>query len=464
MASLAGMLVARGHRVTGSDANVYPPMSDELARLGVPVALGYDAANLAKKPDVVVVGNAIRRGNPEVEHVLERRWRYASLPEVLKQEFLWGKRVLVVTGTHGKTTTTALAAHVLTVGGLAPTFLIGGVAENFGSSFRVTDSDYVVLEGDEYDTAYFDKGPKFMHYLPEIGVVNNVEYDHADIYPNLDAVELAFRRFVNLIPRTGACVAGFDSPHARAATARSFAPVESFALDAPDAAWRAAAVTYAETGMQLAVTRRDKPFGTFELPIFGDFNARNALAVVAAATFWGVAPERIAEGLATFRAVKRRMQLRGEVAGIAVIDDFAHHPTAVKETLAALTRRFPGRPLTAAFEPRSWSSRKRVFQEVYPDAFDAARQVIVAPVFGSEEVADDDRFSPERLVADLAARGKRAAVVAGADAIVDYLLPRLAPNEVVAIFSNGSFGGLHDKLLAALRARDGRADERRRQD
>lgn len=455
MASLAGMLLARGHEVTGSDANVYPPMSDELARLGIPVALGYDPANLVRKPDVVVVGNAIRRGNPEVEYVLERRWRYASLPEVLKQEFLWGKRVLVVTGTHGKTTTTALAAHVLTIGGLEPTFLVGGVAENFGASFRVTDSDYVVLEGDEYDTAYFDKGPKFMHYLPEIGVVNNVEYDHADIYPNLEAVKLAFRRFVNLLPRTGACVVGIDSPHAREVVSRSFAPLESFALDAPDAVWRAHDVAYTATGMRFSVTRRGEPFGTFELPTFGDFNVRNALAVIAAATFWGVAPERIVKGLATFRAVKRRMQLRGEVGGVAVIDDFAHHPTAVRETLTALARRFRGRPLTAVFEPRSWSSRKRVFQAVYAEAFDAARRVVVAPVFGREEVADDDRFSPEQLVADLTARGIEAAAVPSVDAIVAYLLPRLAPNEVVAVLSNGGFGGLPDKLLAALRAKAG---------
>ncbi|MFQ3581759.1 MAG: UDP-N-acetylmuramate:L-alanyl-gamma-D-glutamyl-meso-diaminopimelate ligase [Chloracidobacterium sp.] len=452
MASLAGMLRARGHDVTGSDANVYPPMSDVLAGLGIPVCLGYAPSNFTRRPDVVVIGNAIARGNPEVEHVLEHRWRYASLPEVLRQEFLWGKRVLVVTGTHGKTTTTALAAHVLTVGGLEPTFLIGGVAENFGVSFRVTDSDFVVLEGDEYDTAYFDKGPKFMHYLPEIGVVNNVEFDHADIYPNLDAVKLAFRRFVNLIPRTGVCIVGFDSPHAREVVTRSPAPVEGFALDTPDAHWRAYDVAYTETGMRFAVRRGEVELGTFTLPTFGDFNVRNALAVMAAATFWGLTPERIATGLSTFQAVKRRMEVRGEVGGVTVIDDFAHHPTAVKATLAALAHRFPGRPLTAVFEPRSWSSRKRVFQIAYAEAFDAARQVVIAPVFEREKVADDDCFSPEQLAADLMARGKSAAVVSGAAAIVDYLLPRLGPGEVVAVLSNGGFGGLHDKLLAGLRA------------
>jgi UDP-N-acetylmuramate: L-alanyl-gamma-D-glutamyl-meso-diaminopimelate ligase len=451
MASLAGMLKARGHEVTGSDAHVYPPMSDELARLGIPVNLGYDPAHLAhRRPDVVVIGNAIPRGNPEVEYVLEQRWRYASLPEVLRQEFLWGRRVLVVTGTHGKTTTTALAAHVLTVGGLEPTFLVGGVAENFGSSFRVTESDYVVLEGDEYDTAYFDKGPKFMHYLPEIGIVNNVEFDHADIYPNLDAVKLAFRRFVNLIPRNGACIVGFDSPHARDVAARAWAPVEGFALDAPDALWRADGLEYTANGMRFRVSRAGMPWATFELPTFGAFNVRNALAVIAAATRWGVSPERIATGLATFRAVKRRMEVRGEVGGITVIDDFAHHPTAVRETLEALARRFPGRPLTAVFEPRSWSSRKRVFQAAYAGAFDAARQVVIAPVFESTKVAEDDRFSPEQLRADLTARGKTAVVRAGAEAIVEYLLGHLQPREVVAILSNGGFDGLHDKLLQAL--------------
>ncbi|MGQ9897500.1 MAG: UDP-N-acetylmuramate:L-alanyl-gamma-D-glutamyl-meso-diaminopimelate ligase [Acidobacteriota bacterium] len=453
MASLAGMLKARGHDITGSDAQVYPPMSDELARLGIPVNLGYDPVYLARcRPDVVVVGNAIPRGNPEVEYVLEQRWRYASLPEVLKQEFLWGRRVLVVTGTHGKTTTTALAAHVLTVGGLEPTFLVGGIAENFGSSFRVTESDYVVLEGDEYDTAYFDKGPKFMHYLPEIGIINNVEFDHADIYANLEAVKLAFRRFVNLIPRNGACIVGFDAPHARDVAAQAWAPVEGFALDAPDALWRAHDLEYTATGMRFSVSRAGIPWATFELPIFGAFNIRNALAVIAAAIRWGIPPERIAAGLSTFRAVKRRMEVRGEIGSITVVDDFAHHPTAVRETLNALAHRFPGRPLTAVFEPRSWSSRKRVFQAAYAEAFGAARQVVIAPVFEPAKIHADDRFSPEQLCADLTACGKTATVQPSAEAIVDYLLEHLQPREVIAILSNGGFDGLHDKLLRALKA------------
>ncbi len=451
MASLAGMLTARGHRVTGSDENVYPPMSLELERLGIPVFSGYREENLTERPDVVVVGNAIPRGNPEVEVVLDRRWYYTSMADVLKRDFLQGRRVLAIAGTHGKTTTTAMAAHVLTVGGLNPGFLVGGVAENFGASFRVTDSEFFVIEADEYDTAYFDKGPKFMHYLPEIGIVNNVEFDHADIYRDLDAVKLAFRRFINLIPRSGALVAGFDSPYAKELSERSFAPIESFATGDSNAVWTASDIRYTEQGMHFTALRRGERFGEFELGTFGDFNVRNALAVIAAAVKWDVPVGKIAEGLATFKSVKRRMQIRGEVGGVTVIDDFAHHPTAVRETLDALAKRFAGRRIIVAFEPRSWSSRKKVFQQDYETAFGPASRVVIAPVFEAHKLVADDQFLPEQLTAALTARGKQAEVISGADAIVERLRPDLKPGDVVAILSNGGFGGIHEKLLEALR-------------
>lgn len=453
MASLAGMLTARGHRVTGSDENVYPPMSLELERLGIPVNIGYREENLTERPDVVVVGNAIPRGNPEVEHVLDHRWSYTSMADVLKREFLQGKRVLAIAGTHGKTTTTAMAAHVLSVGGLNPGFLVGGVAENFGASFRVTDSDFFVIEADEYDTAYFDKGPKFMHYLPEIGIVNNVEFDHADIYNDLDAVKLAFRRFINLIPRSGALVVGFDSPVAKELSARSFAPIESFATGDAETVWRAENVHYSETGMHFTALHNGEPFGDFELATFGDFNVRNALAVIASAVKWGVPTGKIAEGLATFMSVKRRMQVRGEVGGVLVLDDFAHHPTAVRETLDAIAKRYAGRRIVVAFEPRSWSSRKKVFQKDYETAFGAAAQIVIAPVFEAFKLVADDQFHPEQLADALTAQGKRADVVSGAETIIAHLLPDLRAGDVVAILSNGGFGGIHEKLLKALEQR-----------
>jgi UDP-N-acetylmuramate: L-alanyl-gamma-D-glutamyl-meso-diaminopimelate ligase len=455
MASLAGMLKARGHRVTGSDENVYPPMSVQLETLGVPVHIGYRAENLARRPDVVVIGNAIPRGNPEVEHTLDNRWAYTSMADALKREFLQGRRVLAVAGTHGKTTTTAMASWVLDVCGFAPSFLTGGVAENFGASFRVTESDYFVIEADEYDTAYFDKGPKFMHYLPEIGVVNNVEFDHADIYGDFDAVKTAFRRFINLIPRSGALAAGFDSPAVREMAPRSFAPVESFALDDADAVWTARDVAFVADGTEFTAFRHGKKFGYFKTPLFGDFNVRNALAVIAAAVAWGAAPDKIAAGLTTFKSVKRRMEVRGEVGGVVVIDDFAHHPTAVRETLRAIARRFAERRIVAVFEPRSWSSRKKAFQREYETAFSAAARVVIAPVFESFKLATEDQFSPDALAEALTQSGVRASVVGGADAIIAHLLPELRAGDVVAVMSNGGFGGIHDKLLKALAEREG---------
>ncbi|MDQ3651945.1 MAG: Mur ligase family protein, partial [Acidobacteriota bacterium] len=341
MASLAGMLQARGHRVTGSDTNVYPPMSTMLAELGIPVRQGYRAENLDPAPDCVVVGNALSRGNPEVEEVLNRRLLYRSQAEVVREEFVRGRRSLVIAGTHGKTTSTSIAAWVLERGGLNPGFLVGGVVQNFESSFRVTDSDYFVIEGDEYDTAYFDKGPKFMHYLPETAIVGNIEYDHADIYPDLAAVKLAFRRLMNLVPGNGRLIAGWDSQHVREVVAEMgdhlHTRLETYGTTSDDARWQARDIHYEAGGMmRFRVFREGREWGEFRTPLIGDFNVRNCLAVIIAADVWGVERAATQDALATFKSVRRRMEVRGRVRGVTVIDDFAHHPTAVGETLHAL--------------------------------------------------------------------------------------------------------------------------------
>src|SRR5256884_7984708 len=302
MASLAGMLQARGHQVTGSDENVYPPMCTMLDSLGIEIMPGYEGEHLTPAPDCVVVGNAIPRGNPEVEEMLDRKLLYSSLPEVIKEEFVRGRRSLVVAGTHGKTTTTSLAAWVIDQAGLNPSFLVGGVGQNFGVSFRVTESNYFIIEGDEYDTAYFDKGPKFMHYLPELAVVNNIEFDHADIYNDLAAVKLAFRRLMNLVPGTGKLIAGWDSPHVREVVAsmgqKLFTQLETFGT-CEDARWQARDIAYSEGMTRFRVFREGQEWAEFQTPLIGDFNARNCLAAIIAADAWGVDRKQIADALAT---------------------------------------------------------------------------------------------------------------------------------------------------------------------
>ena len=455
MAALAGMLQARGHRVTGSDENVYPPMSTMLASLGISVMAGYKAEHLEPAPDCVIVGNAIPRGNPEVEATLNNRLLYRSQAEVVKEEFIRGRRSLVVAGTHGKTTTTSIGAWLLDRGGLDPTFLIGGVAQNFGVSFRVTDSDYFIIEGDEYDTAYFDKGPKFMHYLPEIAIVNNIEFDHADIYNDLAAVKLAFRRFMNLVPGNGKLIAGWDSPHVREVVAsmgrRLFTQLETFGTS-EDAKWRLSDVDFSGELSEFTVTREGKQWGEFQTPLIGEFNLLNCLAVVIAADAWGVSREVIADALRSFKNVRRRAEIRGEERGVTVIDDFAHHPTAVRETLRGLRNRYQERRLVAVFEPRSWSSRLSVFQDEYANAFAPADYVVIASVFDSRKVAEKGKsLDTQKLIEDISQQNTPAFALPGADEIIAHLLPQLREGDVVAIMSNGGFGGIHEKLLAGLK-------------
>jgi UDP-N-acetylmuramate: L-alanyl-gamma-D-glutamyl-meso-diaminopimelate ligase len=455
MASLAGMLHARGHRITGSDENVYPPMSTMLESLGINILRGYKREHVDPATDCVIVGNAIPRGNPELETTLERRMLYRSQAEVVKEEFIRGRRSLVVAGTHGKTTTTSIAAWVIDQGGLNPSFLIGGIAQNFDLSFRVTDSEYFVIEGDEYDTAYFDKGPKFMHYLPEIAIVNNIEFDHADIYRDLDAVKLAFRRLMNLVPANGRLIAGWDSAEVRDVVQsmgqKLFTQLETFGF-ADDARWQIRDQSYSGELSSFKVFREGKDWGEFRTPLFGDFNLLNSLAVIIAADAWGIQRATIGDALASFKNVRRRAEVRGEARGVTIIDDFAHHPTAVRETLTALRQRFSHRRLIAVFEPRSWSSRLAVFQDSYANAFTAADWVVIANVFDRDKVKEKGRMlDTEKLIEDILQTGREACALAGAEEIIDYLMPRLESGDVVAVMSNGGFGGIHEKLLLKLR-------------
>jgi UDP-N-acetylmuramate: L-alanyl-gamma-D-glutamyl-meso-diaminopimelate ligase len=454
MASLAGMLQSRGHVVTGSDQNVYPPMSTMLDGLGIKVFLGFDGQHLFPAPDCVVIGNAIPRGNPEVEESLNRKLLYRSQAEVVKEEFIRGKRCLAVAGTHGKTTTTSIASWVMHQGGLDPSFLIGGVAQNFDSSFRVTDSDYMIIEADEYDTAYFDKGPKFMHYLPELAIVNNIEFDHADIYRDLEAVKLAFRRFMNLVPGNGCLIACWDSPNVRDVVAemgsRLFTRVETFGLQS-DAKWQIRNPDFTGQMSRFEVYCENKKWGEFETPLLGEFNLANCLAVIIAGTVWGLSQEKIRRALATFKNVKRRAEIRGERRGVVVIDDFAHHPTAVRETLRALRSKYYSNRIVAVFEPRSWSSRLAVFQDDYAEAFQSADYVVIANVFDSQKVTEKGRaLDTAKLIEAISQQGKPALALPGADEIVKHLSPELRSGDIVAIMSNGGFGGIHNKLLVAL--------------
>lgn len=455
MAALGGMLQARGHRVTGSDENVYPPMSTMLASLGIPVNVGFSPAHLDERPDCVIVGNAIPRGNPELEATLDRKLLYRSQAEVVKEEFIRNRRSLVVAGTHGKTTTTSIAAWVLDQGGLNPTFLIGGVAQNFGVSFRVTDSEYFLIEGDEYDTAYFDKGPKFMHYLPEIAIVNNIEFDHADIYKDLDAVKLAFRRLMNLVPGNGRVIAGWDSPNVRDVVSsmgnKLFTHVETFGT-VSDAKWRVTEQDFSGELSEFTVTCEGTFWERFATPLIGEFNLLNCLAVIIAADAWGIKRNVIKEALRTFKNVRRRAEVRGEERGVTVIDDFAHHPTAVRETLRGLRNRYRGRRLVAVFEPRSWSSRLAVFQNDYANAFNDADYVVISEVFDSRKAAEKgETLNTTKLITDIAGSNKPALAFGEVEQILAHLVPQLREGDVVAIMSNGGFGGIHERLLKLLK-------------
>jgi UDP-N-acetylmuramate: L-alanyl-gamma-D-glutamyl-meso-diaminopimelate ligase len=445
------MLKQKGLDVRGSDQDVYPPMSDFLAREGVPVLSGYAADHITGEIDFVVVGNAISRGNPELEAVLDRKIRYGSLPEAIREHFLWNARSIVIAGTHGKTTTTSLTGWVLTAGGVDPSMLVGGIALNFGesgASYRIGTGRDFVIEGDEYDSAFFDKTAKFLKYLPDIAVIANVEFDHADIYADFDAVALAFRRLVNLVPRRGLLLIGSDSPGAMDLKSAAMSRVETFGLGSA-ADWRAHDLTPAGATTRFRVSRGTAAFGDFEIPLLGGHNVRNALAAIAVATDVGISADRIKEGLRTFAGIKRRLEVVGSAAGVTVYDDFAHHPTAVAETLAGLRASKPDSRIWAVFEPRSASSCRRVFQDDFARAFAPADEVVLAPVFRSK-LPEDERLSIPQLVRDLRQRGQSAREAASIDDIVAAIVREHRQGDLVVMMSNGGFGGIHRKLLLAL--------------
>ncbi len=463
MASLAGMLQQCGHRLTGSDTAAYPPMSDQLAAMGVAVLEPYRAENLMPRPDLVVVGNAISRGNPELEYALEERLPMCSMAQLIHDEFLVGRERLVVCGTHGKTTTTSMLAWIYAtaaamdgrVQGTAastwtPSFLIGGVAENFGTSFHVEPTTRTfLLEGDEYDTAFFDKGPKFLHYFPDAAILTHVEFDHADIYADFEAVKTAFKRLVNLLPRRGRLVAFDGSAAVTECCAKAFCLVERYGFK-EDAFWRVVDLQQSGSVSTWQLWRQDDLFATLELPMAGEHNALNATAAAALAAGQGVPVAAIQEALRTFKSVKRRLEVRAEVGGVTVIDDFAHHPTAIRETLRALRAAYPGRRLWAVLEPRSNTLRRNIFEGDLVESLAGADEVVMAEIFKSEAIPAAERLHPERVVTALHARGVAAALCADAEAIVAKIVPRLRAGDVVAILSNGGFGGIYEKLPAAL--------------
>jgi UDP-N-acetylmuramate: L-alanyl-gamma-D-glutamyl-meso-diaminopimelate ligase len=458
MASLAGMLKARGHRVTGSDTAAYPPMSDQLAAMGIAVMEPYSERNLDERPDLVVVGNAISRGNLELERVLDERIPMTSMAALIHDEFLEGRERLVVCGTHGKTTTTSMLAWIYETAARSSgakwkaSFLIGGVAENFGTSFHVGEETRTfLLEGDEYDTAFFDKGPKFLHYFPDVAVLTHVEFDHADIYKDLDAVKTAFKRMVNLIPRRGRLVAFDGSESVTECGARALCAVERYGFGAASE-WRMEGLTQQGSSIAWTLVRKGGEPIALTLPMAGEHNALNATAAAAVALGQGVPAESVAAALSTFQSVKRRLEVKAEVGGVTIIDDFAHHPTAIRETLRALRAAYTGRRLWAVLEPRSNTLRRNVFERELVESLALADEVVLAGVFKSEAIPVAERMEPEHVVRALKARGVPAVLGADAEAIVAEMTPRLRAGDVVAILSNGGFGGIYAKLPAAIAA------------
>jgi UDP-N-acetylmuramate: L-alanyl-gamma-D-glutamyl-meso-diaminopimelate ligase len=446
MASVAAALKERGLKVSGSDENAYPPMSTFLQDKGVLLKEGYRAENIPADADVVVIGNAMRRGNPEVEAVLNRKLFYLSLPEVLKNYFLRGRHNLVVTGTHGKTTTTALLSWIMEKAGRKPGYVIGGVPKNFGQGARLNDSKYFVIEGDEYDSAFFDKRSKFIHYLPELLIVNNIEFDHADIFNNLDEIKLSFRRLLNIVPRNGMVLVNGDDPNCVEIAKDCLAQMVEVGFS-KNCAQRIRNVASSAEGSRFKLGE-----DTFEIPLVGEFNVHNAAMAAMAARFYDVPKAQIDSAFKTFTGIARRQELRGEARGVKVIDDFGHHPTAIAYTLEALRHRYRGNRLWAVFEPRSNTTRRAVFQQQLSDALKLADGVFIAQVARLEQIPEGDRLNPERIVAAIAQTGRPAFHEENANAIVDRIVPLLRPNDVVAVFSNGGFDNIHEKLLTRLRA------------
>src|SRR5881296_397785 len=445
MGSIAAALHQRGFKITCSDENVYPPMSTFLEKKGIALKEGYSAENIPANADMVVIGNVIKRGNPEGEAVLNRKLLYLSLPELLRNYFLRGRHNLVVTGTHGKTTTTALLAWIMEEAGRKPGYLIAGLPKNFGQGARLNDSKYFVIEGDEYDTAFFDKRSKFIHYLPELLIVNNIEFDHADIFKDLDEIKLSFRRLLNIVPQNGMVLLNGDDPNCVEVAKDCLAQMIEVGFS-KNCAQRIRDVAYSTRASRFKLGEQ-----TFEIPLVGEFNVRNAAMAAMAARFYDVPEKKIESAFRSFAGIARRQELRGEARGVTVIDDFGHHPTAVAHTLRALRHRYPGHRLWAVFEPRSNTTRRAVFQQQLPDALKLADGVFISQVARLEQIPEDQRLKPEKVVAAIAEAGRPAFYEQNANAIVDRIVSMVQPKDVIVVFSNGGFDNIHEKLLMRLR-------------
>jgi UDP-N-acetylmuramate: L-alanyl-gamma-D-glutamyl-meso-diaminopimelate ligase len=459
MASIAGLLQLQGHRITGSDKAAYPPMSDLLRSLGIPVLEPYSESNLDPAPDLVVIGNALSRGNPEVERVLDERLPFTSMAALVHDEFLNGRESLVVAGTHGKTTTTSMLSWIYQVAShenaaLEPSFLIGGVAENFGSSFQLRPTRTFIIEGDEYDTAFFDKGPKFLHYFPDALILTHVEFDHADIYADLEAVKIAFKRLVNLVPRRGLLVAFDGSDNVTECISKAFCRVERYGFK-PESDWQLRNIQHVDGQMRWEIWRNGELWSDIAMHLGGEHNALNATAAAALAFGRGISKDAIRTALASFKSVKRRLEVRDVIRGITIIDDFAHHPTAIRETLRALRSVYPMARLWAVLEPRSNTLRRKVLEGDLIDSLRLADRVILAGVYQQERIADKERLHPEDVVDALNAAGTPAELHPDASEIVAAITPKLEEGDVVAILSNGGFDGIYEKLPARLRERQG---------
>jgi len=444
MASAAAAMHDKGFQVSGSDQNVYEPMASFLAGKKITVMNGYDEKNLLHKPDLVVIGNAISRGNPEAEFILDHKLRYCSLPELLKEFFIRGKRSIVVSGTHGKTTTTSLLAWVFEHNGLNPSFFIGGIPNNFSQGARFTDSEWFIIEGDEYDTAFFDKRSKFIHYQPEVAIINNLEFDHADIFENLDAIKKSFSHFIRLIPRNGLLLGNGDDANLAPLLNVTHCPVKKFGLGENNSV-QAFNLRFGPTATEFEI-----PSFKFHLNLIGELNVLNALAVVAASKHCGLSNKQIQSAFDTFKGIKRRMEVRGIAGGVTIVDDFGHHPTAIRETLRALRIKYPTQKIWAIFEPRSNTTRRKIFQDELASSFADADAVVVAQVARLEQLAPDERLNPEKLMQDLNTAKKNAAYLPDADSIVAHVSKSVQGGDVICVFSNGGFGGIHGKLLARL--------------
>ena len=445
MGSVAAALHECGFTITGSDENIYPPMSTFLEQRGIALNAGYRAENIPPNVDVVVIGNVIKRGNPEAEAILNRKLFYLSLPEVLKNYFLRGRHNLVVTGTHGKTTTTALLTWIMEKARYKPGYLIGGIPKNLGQGARLNDSKYFVIEGDEYDTAFFDKRSKFIHYLPELVVVNNIEFDHADIFGSLEEIKLSFRRLLNIVPQNGMVLLNSDDANCVEVAKDCLAPIVEVGFS-KNSAQRIRDVAHSSQGSRFKLGDE-----TFEIPMVGEFNVRNAAMAASAARFYRVPDAKICAALKTFSGIARRQEVRGEARGVKIIDDFGHHPTAIAQTLQALRHRYSGHRLWAIFEPRSNTTRRAIFQQQLPDALKLADGVFIAQVARLEQIPEQERLNPEAIIKAIGRDGRPAFYEENADAIVDRIVPMLRPNDVVTVFSNGGFDRIHEKLLERLK-------------